>query len=145
MNIPLTRSRSAFTLLEIMLVVTIIALLIASGIYLTTGQLGFSQDVRIRGDISSISSQLKLYYATNGFYPSTEQGLKALVERPQSEPRPTQWRQLLEKVPVDPWQQPYEYASPGKHNPDGFDLFSKGKDRKSGTDDDQGNWETKES
>lgn len=135
--------KSAFTLLEIMLVVTIIALLVASGIYFTKGQFEFAQDTRIRGDLSSISSQLKLYQAMNGFLPTTEQGLKALVTRTDSEPKPRQWRQLLEKVPLDPWQSEYVYLQPGIHNTDGFDLFSKGVDRKEGTPDDVGNWEPK--
>ena len=133
--------RSAFTLLEIMLVVTIIALLVASGIYFTKGQFEFAQDTRIRGDIQSITGQLKLYQATNGFLPSTEQGLKALVERPQSDPKPRQWRQLLDRVPLDPWQSEYVYAYPGKKNAGGFDLFSKGLDRTANTEDDLGNWE----
>lgn len=133
--------RSAFTLLEIMLVVTIIALLVASGIYFTKGQFEFAQDTRIRGDIQSITGQLKLYQATNGFLPSTEQGLKALVERPQSDPKPRQWRQLLERVPLDPWQSEYVYVYPGKKNTGGFDLFSKGLDRTANTEDDLGNWE----
>lgn len=126
-----------------MLVVTIIALLITAGIFATRGQLGFAQDTRVDADVQTISTQLKLYSATNGFYPSTEQGLKGLVQRPDTEPRPRQWRQLLEKVPRDPWQEEYVYVSPGKHNPDGFDLYSKGKDRQPDTDDDRGNWETK--
>lgn len=130
--------QSAFTLLEIMLVVTIIALLVASGIYLTRGQYEFAQDTRIKGDLQSISSQLKLYQAMNGTYPSTEQGLKALVTRPEGA---KQWRQLLDKVPLDPWQQEYGYLSPGTHNAQGFDLFSKGSDRKADTSDDIGNWE----
>lgn len=136
-----TAQRSAFTLLEIMLVVTIIALLVASGIYFTKGQFEFAQDTRIRGDIQSITGQLKLYQATNGFLPSSEQGLKALVERPQSDPKPRQWRQLLDRVPMDPWQSEYVYVYPGKKNTAGFDLFSKGKDRTANTPDDIGNSE----
>lgn len=141
MNKQRINSSSAFTLLEIMLVVTIIALLVASGIYFTKGQYEFAQETRIRGDIQSISGQLKLYQATNGFLPSTAQGLKALVERPESEPKPRQWRQLLDRVPMDPWQSEYVYTFPGKHNSGGFDLFSKGLDRTADTADDVGNWD----
>jgi len=133
-----SRRRSAFTLLEIMLVVTIIALLVASGIYFTKGQYEFAQDTRIRGDLQSISSQLKLYQAMNGSYPSTEQGLKALVNRPDGA---RQWRQLLDRVPNDPWQSEYVYVAPGKHNTEGFDLYSKGPDKRPDTGDDIGNWE----
>lgn len=123
-----------------MLVVTIIALLITAGIYATRGQLGFAQDTRVDADIQSVSTQLKLYSAMNGFYPTTEQGLKALVVRPENDPKPRQWRQLLDKVPMDPWQEPYVYISPGKQNADGFDLYTKGLDRKADTADDHGNW-----
>jgi general secretion pathway protein G len=134
----LHRRRAAFTLLEIMLVVTIIALLVASGIYFTKGQYEFAQDTRIRGDLQSISSQLKLYQAMTGSYPSTAQGLKALVTRPEGV---RQWRQLLDRVPLDPWQNEYGYASPGRHNSEAFDLYSMGADRKPDTADDIGNWE----
>jgi general secretion pathway protein G len=134
----LHRRFAAFTLLEIMLVVTIIALLVASGIYFTKGQYEFAQDTRIRGDLQSISSQLKLYQAMTGSYPGTEQGLKALVTRPEGV---RQWRQLLDSIPLDPWQNEYVYVSPGRHNAEAFDLYSKGADRKADTADDIGNWE----
>lgn len=131
----------AFTLLEIMLVVTIISLLLASGFYFTKGQVGFAQDTRANGDIQSMSTQLKLYEGMNGFLPSTEQGLRALVERPDSSPKPRQWRQLMSKLPTDPWGNEYVYEAPGKHNPDGFDLYSVGKDHVASTADDIGNWD----
>jgi general secretion pathway protein G len=137
------RSRSnasAFTLLEIMLVVTIIALLLGAGIYYMTGSAEYAREVRIRGDFQTISTQLRLYQSMNGFLPSTAQGLKAMVARPDSEPRPRQWRQLLKQVPLDPWQNEYGYASPGKQSKEGFDLFSKGPDRVADTADDIGNW-----
>jgi general secretion pathway protein G len=136
------RSRSAFTLLEIMLVVSIIALLLAAGIWATRGNLEFGQEVRVEGDIKTLTTQLRLYYASNGFYPSTGQGLDALVAQPESEPRPRRWRKLMDKKPVDPWGNDYVYTSPGSHNADSFDLFSKGPDRQEGTADDIGNWET---
>ncbi len=141
---PLPSHRSAFTLLEIMLVVTIIALLLAAGIGVMKGNLGFARDVRVEGDLNSLSGQLKLYEATNGFYPTTSQGLEALVTRPTTDPRPKKWRQLFEKAMVDPWQEEYEYLQPGKHNPGGFDVFSKGADRIAGNEDDIGNWEAAE-
>ncbi len=133
-------SPAAFTLLEIMLVVTIIALLLASGIYFMKGQFEFSQDVRVQGDIQAVSSGLKIYQAMNGFYPTTSQGLQALVTRPDTEPRPKKWRLLAERIPLDPWGVAYNYLEPGKHNPTSFDLFSSGPDKKAGTEDDEGNW-----
>lgn len=133
--------RSAFTLLEIMLVVSIIGLLLAAGIHLTRGQLEGARETRVYADIQAISVQLKLFEATNGFFPSSEQGLMALVERPASNPKPRQWRQLLERVPLDPWQNEYVYVRPGKKNSNGFDLYSKGPDATANTEDDIGNWE----
>ena len=137
------RTRScAFTLLEIMLVVTIIALLAASGIYFMKGNVEYSREVRVKGDLQSIGTQLKLYEAMNGFYPSTSQGIAALEVRPTTEPKPKQWRQLLNPLPKDAWNQDYEYQFPGKKNSGSFDLFSKGPDRVAGTADDIGNWNT---
>jgi general secretion pathway protein G len=134
-------SRSGFTLLEIMLVVMIIALLLAAGINIIRGNLEFAQDTRTKGDIQSISSQLRMYQAMNGFLPSTEQGLEALINRPNSEPKPRQWRQLLSKEPVDGWHKPFVYLNPGKKNPNSFDLYSMGPDGKPDTEDDIGNWD----
>jgi general secretion pathway protein G len=135
------KRRGGFTLLEIMLVVMIIAVLAASAVHFLGGNLGYAQEVRVKADLESVSTQLKLYQAMNGFLPTTDQGLEALVVRPDSDPKPTQWRQLMTKVPLDPWQNPYLYENPGKHNQDSFDLYSAGPDRKPGTDDDIGNWE----
>ncbi len=136
------RKNHGFTLLEIMLVVMIIALLAGSAIYLMGGNLGYAQSVRVKSDIQAITTQLKLYQAMNGFLPSTDQGLQALSVRPDTDPKPTQWRQLMDKTLMDPWQNPYIYENPGKHNPDTFDLYSAGPDRKPGTDDDIGNWDS---
>ena len=133
------RKEDGFTLLEIMLVVMIIALLAASAIYMMGGNLGFAQDVRVKSDIQTIDMQLKLYQSMNGFLPTTEQGLEALVERPDTDPKPTQWRLLLKKVPVDPWYRPYIYENPGKHNQESYDLYSEGE--KPGTSDVIGNWD----
>jgi general secretion pathway protein G len=135
------RKKDGFTLLEIMLVVMIIALLAGSAIYLMGGNLGYAQSVRVKSDLQGISTQLKLYQAMNGFLPTTEQGLQALVTRPDTDPKPTQWRQLMEKMPLDPWQNPYIYENPGKHNQDSFDLYSGGSHGKPGTGDDIGNWD----
>lgn len=130
---------AGYTLFEIMLVLGIIAVLVGSAIYLLVGNIDVARESRVEADIQSISTQLRVYEMQNLRPPTTEQGLKALVARPSSEPAPRRWRQLLEKVPLDPWGEEYVYYWPGKKNPDGFDLFSKGPDRQEGGDDDIGN------
>ena len=136
-----TRSLVAFTLLEIMLVVIIIALLVGMALKFTGGHLGQAREVRVNADIQQLRTLLLMYQASNGFYPSTEQGLKALVVKPESEPRPRNWTQLDQEVKRDPWDKEYGYAQPGKHNPSSYDLYSCGPDRKPDTADDVGNWE----
>jgi len=130
------KNQSAFTLLEIMLVVTIIALLLGTAIYKLSGNVEYARHNRVAADIQSISTQLKLYQSMNGFYPTTEQGIQALVTQPTSDPQPQRWYQLFKEMPVDPWNQPYIYVSPGQKDPSGFDLYSSGPDRKAGTADD---------
>ncbi len=137
------RLRSAgFTLLEIMLVVMIIALLAGSAIYMMGGNLQVANNVRIKGDIQSLGTPLMVYRSSNGFLPTTEQGLKALVTKPESSPKPRNWQKLMDSVPLDPYGMEYGYVQPGIHNPDNFDLFSSGPDRIAGTPDDKGNWES---
>jgi general secretion pathway protein G len=133
--------RAGFTLLEIMLVVLIIGLLIGMAIRYQAGFLGQGQDVAIRGHIEQYKTMLLMYQGANGFYPTTEQGLKALITKPESEPKPRNWRQLLDKPILDPWQQEYFYEQPGKHNQNSYDIYSAGADRKPGTPDDKGNWD----
>jgi general secretion pathway protein G len=125
-----------FTLLEIMLVVTIIALLMGAAIYRMTGSVDYAKRVKISGDIQGIGTQLKLYESMNGFYPTTEQGLQALVTQPDTDPKPNRWMQLFQEKPKDPWQNDYIYRCPGIKNPNGYDLFSAGPDRKPDTPDD---------
>jgi general secretion pathway protein G len=128
-----------YTLFEIMLVLGIIAVLVGSAIYLLVGNIDVARESRVEADIQAISTQLRVYEMQNLRPPTTQQGLKALVSRPSTEPVPRRWRQLLEKIPLDPWGEEYVYYSPGKKNPKGFDLFSKGPDRQEGGGDDIGN------
>ena len=129
-------NQQGFTLLEIMLVVTIIALLLGTAIYKLAGNVEYSRHVRVAADLQGINTQLKLYESMNGFYPTTEQGLQALVAQPDTDPRPTRWYQLYKGLPKDPWQNDHIYRNPGLKNPNGYDLFSAGPDRKPETTDD---------
>ena len=125
-----------FTLLEIMLVVTIIGLLLTAAIFGFRGNVEYSRRVRVQGDIQGITTQLKLYESMNGFYPTTDQGLRALAVQPDTDPKPSRWLQLFDKIPKDPWQTDYIYRCPGLKNPNGFDLYSAGPDRIPDTADD---------
>jgi len=133
----LREKQQGFTLLEIMLVVTIIALLLGTAIYKLTGNVEYARDTRVRADIQGINTQLKLYESMNGFFPTTDQGLQALVVQPDTDPRPTRWYQLYKEMPKDPWQNNYIYICPGLKNPNSYDLYSAGPSRKpgAGTDD----------
>jgi general secretion pathway protein G len=130
------RTNDGFTLLEIMLVVTIIALLLGAAIYKLGGNVEYSRHVRISSDIQGINTQLKLYESMNGFFPTSEQGLQALVTQPSSDPAPTRWYQLYKELPKDPWNNTYIYINPGRKNPTGYDLYSAGQDRRPDTADD---------
>jgi len=137
----LRQTNAAFTLLEIMLVVMIIALLAGSAIYLMRGNVDQAKEVRANSDVQAIQTQLQFYEVQNGSLPSTEQGLKALVERPSGEPQPRKWRQLMPELPLDPWGTPYQYRNPSvRSKRDSYDVFSCGKDKKPDNDDDIGNW-----
>ena len=128
----LREKQQGFTLLEIMLVVTIIALLLGTAIYKLGGNVEYSRHVRVAADIQGINTQLKLYESMNGFFPTTDQGLQALVTQPDTDPRPTRWYQLYREMPKDPWQNNYIYICPGVKNPNSYDLYSAGPSRKPG-------------
>lgn len=130
--------KNAFTLIELMLVVIIIAALVAM---VTPRLVGRAEQARIsaaRADIqANIATALKLYELDNGNFPTTEEGLAALLVKPSSA---INWNgPYLEKKPIDPWGREYKYKSPGDHRPD-YDLYSLGKDGVE-SDDDVVNWE----
>src|SRR5437763_4514050 len=131
------KRENAFTLLEIMLVISIIVVLLGVAISKLGNQVGFAKGVAVRSDVQAIGTQLKLYESVNGFLPTTEQGLQALVTQPSTEPKPTRWYQLFKEVPKDPWGNNYIYLSPGRRNPTGYDLYSAGPDRTPDTADDE--------
>jgi general secretion pathway protein G len=130
------KRQSAFTLLEIMLVISIIVVLLGVAINKLVGNIDVAKSTRVQADIQAIGTQLKLYESLNGAPPTTEQGLQALVTQPSSDPRPQRWHQLLKEIPKDPWSNYYIYLCPGRKNSTGYDLYSVGKDRKADTADD---------
>ena len=125
-------ARSAFTLIELLLVMVILAILAAVMVPKFTGR---TEDARIKaakGEISGIKTALDTFEIDNGRYPTTDEGLNALVTRPGDLPN---WKQGLPKVPTDPWGHGYIYRSPGG-NGQSFDLFSAGPDGQEGGSDD---------
>jgi general secretion pathway protein G len=127
------RSRaSGYTLMEIMLVVAIIAVIAGGVIVKMTGALDVAKIQRTEQDINNIYSALKLYEARNYQMPDQSQGLEALVSPPTTGTKPSNWLKLMDSVPTDPWNTPYQYRNPGKRDPSGIDVFSFGPDRKEG-------------
>jgi general secretion pathway protein G len=116
---------AGFTLLELLVVVAIIGLLIGFVAPRYFGQIGKSEVTVARAQIDALEKALDQYRLDTGHYPSTEQGLGALLQRPQNEPK---WNgpYLRKSVPLDPWGKPYQYRAPGEKGE--FDLLSYGKD-----------------
>ena len=134
--------RRGFTLMEVLLVLVILVVL---------GSLAaLSYDaIRRRADIQAAKSQIglfetpiQMYQMAIGGYPTTTQGLEALRSAPGDLPNPAKWDgpYLNKPIPLDPWDKPYQYVSPGMHNPDSYDVWSFGPDGIGGTEDDIGNW-----
>jgi len=133
--------RHAFTLIEMVLVVTIIALLATLVLTRMTGRAEQAKKATARVQVRILKSALSDFDLNCSRLPTTLEGLEALIKRPVDLPDTVQWTPCLDepRVPLDPWGRPYAYRCPGVVNPDGFDLFSLGPDGKEATDDDIGN------
>lgn len=134
------RSR-AFTLVELVIVLTIIGILAGSSIYLIVGFVDDAKYVTVDGDIKAISLAIGGFARDNySRPPSQEQGLEALMVKPTGEPQPKMWRQRLKEIPIDPWGTAYQYRYPAtKNTTESYDLYSFGEDMVE-SDDDVGNW-----
>jgi general secretion pathway protein G len=137
-----TAAEGGFTLVEVMVVVIILGVLAALIVPRVLGRTEEARAVAARQDIASVMQALKLYRLDNSRYPTTEQGLKALVEKPTIQPVPTNWKSYLDRLPKDPWGNPYQMLSPGLHGE--IDVVSLGADGQpggSGADADIGSWD----
>jgi general secretion pathway protein G len=134
------RSRSGFTLIELMLVLVILATLSAIVVPKLTGHSKRAKITAAQTQISELSVALDAFEIDVGRYPTTVEGLRALVERPASEADGWQQPYLSKNVPLDPWGNEYIYRCPGQYNQDGYDISSYGPDGKLGGDDDITSW-----
>jgi general secretion pathway protein G len=127
-------SRRGFTLIEILVVITVIGLLAALVGPRILGRVSEAKSATGKAQLEMLSVALDNYRLDNGSYPTTEQGLAALQEKPTRDPAPLNWRgpYLKRNIPADPWGRPYVYRSPGEHDPGGNDLSSLGKDGQPG-------------
>lgn len=135
--------QNGFTLIEIMVVVIIIGLLAAIVAPNVIGRVDDAQITRAKADIGQIESALKFYRLDNFAYPSSEQGLEALVTKP-NDPNVKNWKTggYLDRVPKDPWGNPYLYLNPGNNGEiDVYTLGADGRPGGEGTNADIGNWE----
>lgn len=136
------RSRG-FTLIEIMVVMVIIGLLAAFIVPAVLGKVDEARVTKAKGDIQALEAALSLFYLDNSKYPTTEQGLKALVQQP-TDPSIKHWKPggYLDRVSKDPWGNDYQYVYPGTHGKQ-YDLYTLGADGQPGGEGinaDIGNW-----
>ncbi|MBQ0747273.1 MAG: type II secretion system major pseudopilin GspG [Marinobacter sp.] len=135
-NLNMPQSSRGFTLIEIMVVMVILGLLVA---IVAPNIMGRSDQAKVtvaETQLTNISKALDLYRLDNSHYPSTQQGLDALVSRPSGSPEPKNWNPdgYMKSVPLDPWGSEFQYVSPGREGP--YDLYSKGSDGQDGGDGD---------
>jgi general secretion pathway protein G len=140
------RRQGGFTLVEIMVVVVIIGILGMLVVPKLLGRTGEARVTAARTDIATLMQALKLYKLDNQRYPTTEQGLQSLVQKPTSGPAANGWKEggYVEKLPKDPWGNNYQYLQPGLHGE--IDVFSLGADGQpggAGEDADVGSWDSK--
>jgi general secretion pathway protein G len=143
---PSSRRARGFTLIEIMVVIAILGILAALIVPKIVGRTDDARIAAAKTDIATLMQALKLYRLDNARYPTTEQGLRALIEKPTSEPLPLNWKQggYLERnsVPKDPWGKEYQYANPGQRGE--IDVYSLGADGQpggEGNNADVGSWQ----
>ncbi len=133
------RRDRGFTLIEVMVVVVILSILAAIVVPKIMDRPEQARVTKAKNDIRALESALNLYRLDNMIYPSTDQGLEALVTEPTDAPEPKNWKEggYVDRLPMDPWGSPYLYLNPGVHGT--IDIYSSGVDIQS-EEDDIGNW-----
>lgn len=136
----LPKKNKGFTLLEIMVVIVILGLLMSIVVPNLMGNKETADIQKAVTDINGFETNLDMYKLNNNRYPTTEQGLQALVEKPSVDPVPRRYPDggYIRRLPDDPWGNAYLYQSPGEHGK--FDVYSMGPDMEANTEDDIGNW-----
>lgn len=140
-GLAFARNQQGFSLIEIMVVVVILGILAALVVPKIIHRPDEARIVKARQDVLAIQNALDLYKLDNGFYPSTDQGLQALVAKPSSSPVPNDWQPYLKSLPKDPWGHDYLFLNPGEH--DDVDVFTYGADNQpggTGVNAEIGNW-----
>ena len=135
-----TQRQRGFTLLEIMVVIVILGILASLVVPNLMGNKEQADRQKAVSDIVALENALDMYKLDNSRYPTTEQGLEALVTKPQGDPAPRNYKDdgYIKRLPQDPWGNNYQLMSPGEHGK--IDVFSLGLDGEAGTADDTGNW-----
>jgi len=129
-------------LMEMILVLAIISILLGTGVFTMLNVVEDAKLQQAEAALETLETNLVRYQTMALRYPTTEQGLDALVNRPSTEPVPRKWTQKMEERALyDPWTNPYQYTNPGVRNATGFDLWSIGPDGIASSEDDLGNWQ----
>jgi general secretion pathway protein G len=134
--------RRGFTLIEVMLVLAILVVMAGMAV-MAYGPMQRRANIRaVQTQIGLLKTPLQSFDMAIGSYPTTAQGLESLRTAPSDLANPSKWDgpYIESAVPLDPWDNPYQYACPGTQNPDSYDLWSFGPDGVNGTEDDVGNW-----
>ncbi|CUA86512.1 type II secretion system major pseudopilin GspG [Pseudidiomarina woesei] len=134
------KKQTGFSLIEVMVVIAILGLLASLILPNVLGSADQANRQKARTDIIALENALAQYRLDNGVFPTTEQGLEALVQEPNVQPSPRNYRRggYIQRLPADPWGSEYLLLSPGENGD--IDIFSAGPDGQPGTDDDIGNW-----
>ncbi|MDH5360129.1 MAG: type II secretion system major pseudopilin GspG [Gammaproteobacteria bacterium] len=141
MTVHILKQRG-FSLIELMVVVSIIAILLTFVVPKIFDKPDQARLVQAKHNIKALESALQFYRNDNYDYPSTEQGLQALVQQPSGEPEAPNWQGYMDKLPKDPWGNDYQYLYPGTHGE--IDIYTLGRDKRlggEGVNADIGNWD----